>query len=168
MATLTADSYHKSPAQPHSGLVAQHFRFQHSPSSPTFHPATFGGQNEVILLLQVPEGAMIVDCVARVGPRNDTGGELRFFLTPACQSASRTLAVIGSLSISVLASPLKFTPSNGFAPFQVSYSSENSHNTVALKAVFVNATATASFSCEGVLIYQMNVDRRGGGTQGNP
>lgn len=166
--TLTAESYHKQPAQPPSGMIAQHFRFQHSPSSPTFHPATFGSQGDTVLLLRVPEGAMIIDCRARVGPKNDGSGELRMILTPASGSATRTLAVIGSLSISVLTSPCLFTPGLDFAPFQISYSAADSRNDIALKAIIMNSTATASLSIEGVLIYQMNVDRRGGGTQGTP
>lgn len=166
--TLTADSYHKFPTEPHSGLVMAHFRFAHNPSSPTFHPATFGSDSDVAILCQIPEGAMISHIVARIGAKNDDGGELRFIITPACQSSTLTLAVLGSISISVLSSPLKFEPSAEFVPFRLSYSSANSHNMCALKAVFQNTTATASYCIEGAIYYQMNVDRRGGGTQGQP
>lgn len=166
--TLTAEAYHKSPAAPHTGLVAAHFRFAHNPSSPTFHPATFGSNSDVALLCQIPEGAMIFDFRARVGAKNDGGGEVRMIITPACQSATLTLAVLGSLSISVNATPLVFEPTAEFAPFRLSYSSVNSANTCALKMIFQNSTATASYCVEGAIMYQMSPDRRGGGSQGQP
>jgi hypothetical protein len=110
------------------------------------------------VLCRVPNTATLFDVQARVNVRNDTGGELRIYLTRAGRSETTTLASIGSLSVSVLGSPLRFASANGFAPFRLSITDAEALQYAWLKCQFLNGTATASFSIDGYIFYAMNID----------
>lgn len=151
MTTFTASTATSSARAPHTGIQAKVFRFSGG-STPV------GSTGDVVVLSKVPNSATIFDVQARVNTRNDTGGELRVYLTRAGQSETVTLASIGSLSVSVLGSPLRFTSANGFAPFRLSITDAQALQYAWLKCQFLNGTATASFSIDGYIFYAMNID----------
>lgn len=151
MTTFTASTAHTSARSPHTGVQAAVFRFSGGST-------LVGSTGDVVVLCRVPNTATIFDLQARVNVRNDTGGELRMYLTRAGRSETSTLASVGSLSVSVLATPLRFTPANGFAPFRLSITDVEALQYAWLKCQFTNSTATASFSIDGFIFYAMNID----------
>lgn len=151
MTTFTASTALASARAPHTGIQAKVFRFSGGNN-------LVGSTGDVVVLCKVPNAATVFDVQARVNVRNDTGGELRIYLTRAGRSETTTLASIGSLSVSLLASPLKFTSANGFAPFRLSITDEQALQYAWLKCQFTGSTATASFSIDGFIFYAMNID----------
>lgn len=151
MTTFTASTATSSARSPHTGIQAKVFRFSGG-STPV------GSTGDVIVLSKIPNAATVFDVQARVNTRNDSGGELRLYLTRAGRSETGTLAGVGSLSISTLASPLRFTSANGFAPFRLSITDAEALQFAWLKCQFLNGTATASFSIDGYIFYAMNID----------
>lgn len=150
MTTFTASTASSSARAPHTGIQAKVFRFSGG-STPV------GSPGDVVVLCKVPNTATIFDVQARVNVRNHDG-ELRVYLTRAGRSETVTLASIGSLSISIVGSPLRFTSSNGFAPFRLSITDAEALQYAWLKCQFLNSTATASFSIDGYIFYAMNID----------
>ena len=151
MTTWTASTALASARAPHTGIQAKVFRFSGGNN-------LVGSNGDVVVLCKVPNSATVFDVQARVNTRNDDGGDLRVYLTRAGRSETVTLASIGSLSISVLASPLRFTSANGFAPFRLSITDAEALQYAWLKCQFINSTATASFSIDGYIFYAMNID----------
>lgn len=116
-----------------------------------------GSSGDVIVLSKIPNTATVFDVQARVNVRSEAG-ELRVYLTRAGRSETVTLASVGSLSVSLLGSPLKFTSANGFAPFRLSITDAEALQFAWLKCQFLNSSATASFSIDGFIYYAMNID----------
>lgn len=150
MTTFTASTATSSARAPHTGVQAKVFRFSGG-STPV------GSSGDVVVLCKVPNTATLFDVQARVNVRSEAG-ELRIYLTRAGRSETVTLASVGSLSVSLLGSPLKFTSSNGFAPFRLSITDAEALQYAWLKCQFLNSTATASFSIDGYVFYAMNID----------
>lgn len=151
MTTYTASTAAAAPRSPHTGVQAAVFRFNGGSTQ-------IGSDGDVVVLCKVPNHATVFDIRARVGTKNDGGGDLRLYLTRAGQSETSTLASVGSLSISTLASPLQFSPANAFAPFRLTITDAFALQFAWLKCQFINSSATASFSIDGFITYAMNVD----------
>lgn len=147
MTTFTAATWIDHPSEPHTGVIAAHFQFSGGDE-------LIGIDDDVILLCRLPSRALVLDVQARVNVRCDQG-ELRLFITRDGASSTATLASVGSLSVSVLGSPLRFASSNGFAPFRLSFTQSSGLGQFAgLKAKLLNSSATASFSIDGYVLYQ--------------
>lgn len=148
MATFTSSMWSEHPSEPHTGVCAAHFRYS---SGQTM----IGSHGDVVLLCKIPPTCLVLDVSARVAARPEAG-ELRVYITRAGgASVTTTLASVGSLSISVLGSPLRFNPDNGFGPFRLSFTASSGDAMYAgLKCQFLNSSATASFSIDGYLLYQ--------------
>lgn len=148
MATFTSSMWSEHPSEPHTGVCAAHFRFSSGQQ-------VIGSHGDVVLLCKLPSRSLVLDCSARVNARPEAG-ELRVYLTRAGgASVTTTLAGLGSLSISVLGSPLRFVVDNGFGPFRLSFTASSGDAMYAgLKCQFLNSSATASFSIDGYILYQ--------------
>lgn len=150
--TYTAATAVPQPRAPHTGLQAAVFRYS---SGQTM----IGTSSDVVVLCKIPNTATVLDMRARVVSRNDGGGELRMYLTHGkTASETTTLAVISSLSVSVTVGTLRMEPAAGFAPFRLSITDATSIQYAWLKIMWLNSTATASFSIDGYITYAMNID----------
>lgn len=152
--TYTAATAFNSPHAPHTGVQAQLFRYSSGSTQ-------IGTSSDVVILCKIPNDATLLDVRARVVARNDGGAELRVYLTHAePRSQTSTLAVLGSLSVSVTVGTLQFTPSPGFAPFRLSITDAYALQYAWLKIMWINAaSATASFSIDGYVMYAMNMEK---------
>lgn len=151
--TFTASTAIPQPRAPHTGVQAAIFRYSSSTTA-------IGTSSDAVYLCKVPNKAMVLDMRARVRSINDGSGELRMYLTKgqtACDTS--TLATIASLSISVTVGRQLMVPSVAFAPFQLSITDATSHQYAWLKIMFLNSSATVSFSIDGHILYAMNVEQ---------
>jgi hypothetical protein len=123
-----------------------------------FAGGTSGAAGDVILGCKIPNGATVIDLVARVGHKADTQATLHIFVAKDGDGSATAIVDMGTQVLSATGGSVLFRPTTAslFAPTKISLSDDAAVQYALLKVSIQAGTTTSSFSVNGFVMYTMD------------
>lgn len=115
--------------------------------------------SDVVLCCKVPNGATIIDMLARVGHKADTQATVNFFVAKASDGSASALFTFGSQVLSATGGTVLFRPTtaSAFIPgTKISLSDDAAVQYALLKISVTAGTTTTSMSFGGCVTFTMD------------